>query len=80
MPCCLSFYSNLALPRDPKPFTLWIISTLVASNWSQIRFFILANVLRSITEKSWPNFDQIIISSIGGHFLHKQFANLTKQS
>ena len=42
--------------------TVWlcgIISALVASNWSQITFFILARVLMSISERFWPNFDQI---------------------
>ena len=40
---------------------LWIIATLVASNWSQITFFILSNLLTSISERFWPNFDQINI-------------------
>ena len=37
-----------------KPKILWIISALVASNWSQINFFILAKILMSISEFS-PN-------------------------
>ena len=41
---------------------LWIISALVASNCSQITFFILAYGLTSISEGFWPNFDQINIS------------------
>ena len=36
-------------------------NTVVASNWSQITFFILANVVTSISERFWPNFDQINI-------------------
>ena len=40
----------------------WIISALVASNLSQITLFILANVLTSISEGFWPNFDKINIS------------------
>ena len=48
---------------------LWIISALVASNWSQITFFILANVLTSISNRFFPNFEQISISATGRHFL-----------
>ena len=39
-----------------------MISALVACNWSQIRFFILANVSTCMSEGFWPNFDQINIS------------------
>ena len=39
-----------------------MISALVACNWSQIRFFILANVPTCMSEVFWPNFDQINIS------------------
>ena len=39
-----------------------MISALVACNWSQIRFFILANVPTCMSEGFWPNFDQINIS------------------
>ena len=38
-----------------------LASALVASNWSQIRFFILANVPTCMSEGFWPNFDQINI-------------------
>ena len=38
-----------------------ITSHLVASNWSQITFFILANVLTSISERFCPKFDKINI-------------------
>ena len=50
---------KLQITKSPY---LWIISALVASNWSQITFFILAYVLTSISEGFWPNFDQINIS------------------
>ena len=39
-----------------------MISALVACNWSQIRFFILANVPTCMSEGFWPNFDEINIS------------------
>ena len=48
---------------------LWIISALVSSNWSQITFFILANLLTSISSRFSPNFDQINISATGSYFL-----------
>jgi len=40
----------------------WINSALEASNWSQITFCILTNVLISISERFCPNFEQINIS------------------
>jgi len=40
----------------------WINSALEASNWSQITFCILTNVLTSISERLCPNFEQINIS------------------
>jgi len=40
----------------------WIHSALEASNWSQITFCILTNVLISISERFCPNFEQINIS------------------
>ena len=40
----------------------WINSVLEASNWSQITFCILTNVLTSISERFCPNFEQINIS------------------
>ena len=36
----------------------WLLS---ASNWSQINFFIFANVLTSISERFWSNFDLITL-------------------
>ena len=39
-----------------------MITALVVCNWSQIRFFILANVPTCMSEGFWPNFDQINIS------------------
>jgi len=40
----------------------WINSALEATNWSQITFCILTNVLTSISERFCPNFEQINIS------------------
>ena len=40
---------------------LWIISALVASNWSQITFFIFAHVLTSISGRFFPNLNQMKI-------------------
>jgi len=40
----------------------WINSVLEASNWSQITFCILTNVLTSIGERFCPNFKQMNIS------------------
>ena len=40
-----------------------INSLLEASNWSQITFCILTNVLTSTSERFCPNFEQINISS-----------------
>ena len=40
----------------------WINSALVASNWSQITFCILTNVLTSISERFCPSFEQINVS------------------
>jgi len=40
----------------------WINSALEASNWSQITFCILTDVLISISERFCPNFEQIKIS------------------
>jgi len=40
----------------------WINSVLEASNWSQITFCILTNVLTSISERFCPNFKQMNIS------------------
>jgi len=39
----------------------WINSALEDSNWSQITFCILTNVLISISERFCPNFEQINI-------------------
>ena len=62
---------------------VWIISALVASNWSQITFFILANVPTSISNRFSPNFNQINISASGRHFLRLhifKLATMTKRS
>ena len=50
------------LHRYENKVKLWIISALVACSWSQIRFFILANVPTCMSEGFWPNFDQINIT------------------
>ena len=40
---------------ERKRAKLWIISAVVASSWSQIRCFILANVLRPSPKDSGPS-------------------------
>ena len=64
----LSKFSSGMMHAKRKYSLLWIISALVSSNWSQITFFILANLLTSISSRFSPNFDQINISATGSHF------------
>ena len=61
---------------------LWIISTLEANNLSQVVFFILTNVLTSISERFGPSSEQIDISRRRCHYdlTHSKLANLTKHS
>ena len=58
--------------RHENKAYLCIIVALEASNWYQITFCILKNVLTSISERFCPNFDEINIRPRATPFL---FAN-----
>ena len=45
-----------------RKYSLTLDDFCLSSNWSQIRFFILANAPTCMSEGFWPNFDQINIS------------------
>ena len=52
-----SVYSHRGVHRvQVEKAYLWIISALEAINLTQVTFFILTNVLASITERSGPKF------------------------
>ena len=68
-PYCDLWSASGMMHAKRKYSFLWIISALVASNWSHITFFILANVLTSILNGFFPNFDQINISTTDAIFV-----------
>ena len=66
-----------------KKLTCGIISALEASNLSHVTFFILANALTSISERSGPEFcpnKRFVDGDRHDDFMHTNITNFTKAS